>query len=77
MLSELQPTAPVDLLFADADRVVEQYVPMLRSQYRVTVSCSANAALQVLGRTAPAVVVMDQRALAAPAAAYLDHARSL
>jgi DNA-binding response OmpR family regulator len=53
------PRHPPDLLFVDADHAADRYVATLRSQYRVTVTSTASAALQVLKRTVPTLVVVD------------------
>jgi DNA-binding response OmpR family regulator len=62
MLSPI-PSAPVpppqpELLFVDADPIVMRY-PMLRDQYRLTLASTTSAALHVLARCTPELVVTE------------------
>jgi len=61
MLPSVSPTPPPppELLFVDGDAAAARFLPMLRDQYCVTVTATAGAALQALGRTPPALVVME------------------
>lgn len=61
MLPSVSPSPPLmpELLFVDTDTAAATYLPMLREQYRVTVTGTASGALQVLGRTPPALVVLE------------------
>jgi DNA-binding response OmpR family regulator len=61
MLPSVSPSLPPlpELLFVDADATAARYLPLLREQYRVTTAAGAAAALQMLGRTAPALVVTE------------------
>ena len=64
MLPTMSPSSPQlpqlpELLFVDADVSASKYLSLLREQYRVTTSATAAAALQMLGRTAPALVVTE------------------
>jgi DNA-binding response OmpR family regulator len=63
MLPSVSPTPtllpPPELLFVDGDTTTATFLPMLRDQYRLTVTATAGAALQALGRTPPALVVME------------------
>ena len=53
------PLPPPELLFVDGEATAARFLSMLRDQYRLTVTATAGAALQALGRTAPALVVTE------------------
>lgn len=57
-LSPSSPSAP-EVLLVDTDLVAANVLPALREHYRVTVASTSAAALQVLGRTPPALVVTE------------------
>ncbi len=61
MLPNVSPApAPVpDLLLADTELTAAKYLPVLRELYRVTVVSTTRAALDVLGDTAPALVIAE------------------
>ena len=55
------PSPPLmpELLFVDTDVTAARYLPLLREQFRVTTMPTAAAAVQALGRMAPALVVTE------------------
>jgi DNA-binding response OmpR family regulator len=61
MFPSVSPSPPPipDVLFVDADATAARYLPMMRELYRVTMTATAGAALHVLGRTPPALVITD------------------
>ncbi len=61
MLPSVSPSSPPapEVLLVDTDVVVAAYLPALREHYRVTMTSTAAAALHVLARTAPALVVTE------------------
>jgi DNA-binding response OmpR family regulator len=61
MLPSVAPSPPPlpELLFVDGETTAARFLPMLRDQYRLTVTATAGAALQALGRTPPALVVTE------------------
>ncbi len=61
MLPSVSPSSPPaqEVLLVDTDLVAATYLPGLREHYRVTITSTATAALQVLARTPPALVVTE------------------
>ena len=62
MLSTTSPAAPstiTDLLLVDTDIATAMYGPSLREKYRVHSAATSEAALQMLTRTQPALVITE------------------
>jgi DNA-binding response OmpR family regulator len=75
-VSPLPPPMP-ELLFVDADVTAAKYLPQLREQYRVTTTSNAAAALQLLTRIAPALVVTELDLSDGPAEEICRRAKAL
>ena len=79
MLPTVSPSPPPlpELLFVDVDVTAAKYLPLLGEQYHVSTASNAAAALQMLGRIVPELVVTELDLSDGPAEEICKRAKTL